>query len=86
MGLGHVDALDLTPRASTLRRISGLSRLGALDIAPQTVSMDPQGNERDPREASFHHLCCLKTQNSTFSFSEPCWNLLQGESGGPWDS
>lgn len=49
MGLGHVDALDLTPSASTLRHISSLSRLGALDIAPQTVGMDPRATRERPQ-------------------------------------
>lgn len=50
MGLGHLDALDLTPSASTLtRRISSLSRLGARDIAPQTVSMDPKATREGPQ-------------------------------------
>lgn len=52
MDPGDLDRLGLTRSASTLRGISSILRLGALDTAPQTVSLEHKAAREDPREAS----------------------------------
>ena len=48
MGLDHLHRLGLTRSASTLRHISSLLRLGALDTAPQTVSVEHKATREGP--------------------------------------
>lgn len=71
--------MDLETHLQPFRpRYSGAHNL---DTTPQTGSMDPKATREGPQGSFLGwlllHLCCLKTQNSTFSFFEPYWDLLQ---------